>query len=220
MSYVRDRVDKNPKGFSPYDFDALYKIVLIGESNTGKTSMLVRFADSIFSENYLCTIGVDFKIKTLKVDNKIIKMQIWDTAGQERFRSISHAYYRNSHGCVAVYDISNRASFDSIEEQIQSFISYSAQDVAKNIILVGNKTDLDGHRKVNFEEAVQLGKKLNLAAVFETSAKEDKSVDDVFYRSIVNCVDFYSNSDDSLLGAKFSGTRSRKFSAQTELLKK
>ena len=78
---IRDRIDKNPKGFSPYDFDALYKIVLIGESNTGKTSMLVRFADSVFTENYLCTIGVDFKIKTLKIDNKIIKMQIWDTAG-------------------------------------------------------------------------------------------------------------------------------------------
>lgn len=71
---IMDRVDKNPKNFSPYDFDALYKIVLIGESNTGKTSMLIRFADNVFSENYLCTIGVDFKIKTLKVDNKIIKM--------------------------------------------------------------------------------------------------------------------------------------------------
>ncbi len=113
---ISDRVDKNPKNFSPYEFDALYKIVLIGESNTGKTSMLLRFADNIFTENYLCTIGVDFKIRTLKLDNKIIKMQIWDTAGQERFRSISHAYYRNSHGCVAVYDICNRASFESIEE--------------------------------------------------------------------------------------------------------
>src|SRR5687768_10151811 len=66
---IRERVDKNPKNFSPYDFDALYKIVLIGESNTGKTSMLLRFADNVFTENYLCTIGVDFKIKTLKVDN-------------------------------------------------------------------------------------------------------------------------------------------------------
>ena len=80
--------------------------------------MLLRFADSVFSEKYLCTIGVDFKIKTLKIDDKIVKMQVWDTAGQERFRSISIAYYRNSHGCVAIYDISNRTSFDAIEEQI------------------------------------------------------------------------------------------------------
>lgn len=71
---ISERVERNPKKFSPYEFDALYKIVLIGESNTGKTSMLLRFADDVFNENYLCTIGVDFKIKTLKVDNKIVKM--------------------------------------------------------------------------------------------------------------------------------------------------
>ncbi len=188
---IQSRVEKNPKNFSPYDFDALYKIVLIGESNTGKTSMLLRFADNVFTENYLCTIGVDFKIKTLRVDNKVVKMQIWDTAGQERFRSISLAYYRNSHGCIAMYDISNRASFDSIEEQIMSFISSSAQDAAKNIILVGNKTDLEGKRKVSTEEAIKLGKKLNLAGVFETSAKVNNSVEDVFFRTIVNCVDNY-----------------------------
>ncbi len=71
---IRQRVDKDPKGFTPYDFDALFKIVLIGDSNTGKTSMLIRFADNIFSDHYLCTIGVDFKIKTLKVDNKVVKL--------------------------------------------------------------------------------------------------------------------------------------------------
>lgn len=118
---IRQRVDKNTKKHlitqSP-TFDSLFKIVLIGESNTGKTSLLLRFAENTFSENYLCTIGVDFKTKTLSVDkgSRLVKLQIWDTAGQERFRSISHAYYRNSHGCVAVYDISNRGSFDSIEE--------------------------------------------------------------------------------------------------------
>lgn len=91
------------------EFDALYKVVLIGESNTGKTSMLLRFSENTFSENYLCTIGVDFKTRTLRVDqNQNVKVQVWDTAGQERFRSISHAYYRNSNGCIAVYDITNR----------------------------------------------------------------------------------------------------------------
>ena len=73
-----------------YEFDKLFKIVLIGESNTGKTSMLLRFSEDVFTENYLCTIGVDFKIKTLCIDrDQMVKMQIWDTAGQERFRSIS-----------------------------------------------------------------------------------------------------------------------------------
>jgi small GTP-binding protein len=83
--------------------------VLIGDSNTGKTSLLLRFAENIFTDNYLCTIGVDFKTRTVQVDgDSIVKVQIWDTAGQERFRSISHAYYRNSHGCIVVYDITNR----------------------------------------------------------------------------------------------------------------
>ena len=218
IEMIKSRVDKNPKNFSPYEFDALYKIVLIGESNTGKTSMLVRFAESVFTENYLCTIGVDFKIKTLKIDQKIIKMQIWDTAGQERFRSISHAYYRNSHGCVAIYDITNRASFDSIEEQIQNFISYSAQDASRNIILVGNKTDLEDKRKVPFEEAIRLGKKLNLAAVFETSAKSNDAIDDAFFRSIVNCVDFYSVPDDVAGLSKSISSRSRKYSQQTDIV--
>ncbi len=150
---INYRVDKTPKNFSPYEFDALYKVVLIGDSNTGKTSMLLRFADDVFSDSYLCTIGVDFKIKTLKVDQKIIKMQVWDTAGQERFRSISHAYYRNSQGCIAVYDIANKESFNSMEEQIQNFINYSTQEVASNIILVGNKTDLEDQRQVSFKDA-------------------------------------------------------------------
>ena len=155
--------------------------------------MLVRFAENTYNDGYLCTIGVDFKIKTLAIDKKVIKMQIWDTAGQERFRSISQAYYRNSHGCIAVYDISSRASFDLVEEQIQNFISYSSKEVASNIILVGNKSDLDpsNKRKVSFNEAVQLAKRLNLAAVYETSAKSNETIDDVFYRAIVNCVDTF-----------------------------
>lgn len=78
-----------------------------------------------------------------------------------------------------------------MEEQILNFISYSPQNVANNIILVGNKTDLSEKRKVSYDEAVQLGKKLNLAAVFETSAKQNNSVDDAFFRSVVNCLDMY-----------------------------
>jgi hypothetical protein len=89
--------------------------------------------------------------------------------------------------------------------------------VARNIILIGNKTDLNGQRKVPFEEAVRLGKKLNLAAVFETSAKNNDSIDDAFFRSIVNCVDFYSNCDQTLLGMS-TPSRSRKYSAQIDTM--
>lgn len=112
---MRVRTDKS-LSVDYSSFDALFKIVLIGESDTGKTSMLLRFVDNKFSPEYQCTIGVDFKIKTLRVDDSVVKMQIWDTAGQERFRSISQAYYRNSQGAVAVYDVTNRASFEAMEK--------------------------------------------------------------------------------------------------------
>lgn len=88
---------------------------MIGDSGTGKTSLLLRFSDNMFHADYRCTIGVDFKIKTLKVDDQLVKFQIWDTAGQERFRSVSQAYFRNSHACIAVYDITKRSTFESLE---------------------------------------------------------------------------------------------------------
>lgn len=107
---------------SAKEIDANYKIVLIGDAGVGKTSMLLRFADDIFNQNPLSTIGVDFKIKTLKVDKKMIKMQCWDTAGQERYQSISQAYFRNANGCLAVFDITNRDSFESLKVQVQNYI--------------------------------------------------------------------------------------------------
>ena len=76
------------------------------------------------------------------MDDKVAKVQVWDTAGQERFHSISQAYFRNSHGCIAVYDVTNRESFDQISDQVTNFINYSPTHTASNIILVGNKVDL------------------------------------------------------------------------------
>ena len=89
LEKIRKRITKDMPNVTPNQIEAIYKIVLIGDSGVGKTSLLLRFSDDIFNANPFSTIGVDFKIKTLKVDNKIVKMQIWDTAGQERFQSIS-----------------------------------------------------------------------------------------------------------------------------------
>lgn len=112
---MRPRVELNPQKVKPKEIAALYKIIMVGDSGCGKTALLLRFADNIFNEHQGCTIGVDFKMKLVKVDGRTIKMQVWDTAGQERFKSISNAYLRNAHGCIAVYDITKRESFLNLE---------------------------------------------------------------------------------------------------------
>jgi Ras-related protein Rab-1A len=88
---------------------------MVGDSAVGKSSLLLRFADDQFNENYMITIGVDFRFKTLKVDNKLIKLQIWDTAGQERFRTIVNTYYKNSNAVFMIFDLGNRDTFNSIK---------------------------------------------------------------------------------------------------------
>ena len=124
---VKDRVEKDPKKINPSTLAALYKVVMIGESGVGKTSMLLRFTDNTFNPLPFTTVGVDFKLKTLRVDDKLIKLQVWDTAGQERYRSISQAYFRNTNGCIAVYDINSRTSFESLEQQILTYLSFQSK---------------------------------------------------------------------------------------------
>lgn len=96
------------------DHDYLIKLILIGSSGVGKTSILTQFADNKFSENYLTTIGVDFRFKTIKIDNKNVKFQIWDTAGQERFRTITSAYYKGADGIIMVYDVTDPSTLEDI----------------------------------------------------------------------------------------------------------
>merc|ERR1719379_3281515 len=93
----------------------LFKLLLVGDSCVGKSSLLLRFIDNTFSEQFISTIGVDFKIKTIEIGGKVIKLQIWDTAGQERFRTITTSYFRGAQGILLVYDVSDRGSFDNIK---------------------------------------------------------------------------------------------------------
>ena len=111
---VRPRVQKDPKGLNPNNLEALYKVIMIGDPDVGKTSLLLRYADNIFSAAPITTLGLDFKLKPLKVDSHFVKLQIWDTAGQERFKSITQTYLRNANCCIAVYDVTNKDSFLSL----------------------------------------------------------------------------------------------------------
>mmetsp|Transcript_1325 Transcript_1325/g.3547 ORF Transcript_1325/g.3547 Transcript_1325/m.3547 type:complete len:155 (-) Transcript_1325:896-1360(-) len=116
------------------EYDYLFKLLLIGDSGVGKSCLLLRFADDTYTESYISTIGVDFKIRTLELDGKTIKLQIWDTAGQERFRTITSSYYRGAHGIIVVYDVTDQESFNNVKQWMNEIDRYANEKV-NNCIL-------------------------------------------------------------------------------------
>jgi len=155
----------------------LFKLLLIGDSGVGKSCLLLRFADDTYTESYISTIGVDFKIRTIDLDGKTVKLQIWDTAGQERFRTITSSYYRGAHGIIIVYDISDRESFDNVKQWLSEIDRYACENVNK--LLVGNKCDMDSKRQVDFEEAKAFADERGIPFL-ETSAKDSTNVEKAF----------------------------------------
>jgi Ras-related protein Rab-1A len=160
------------------DYDYLFKILIIGDSGVGKSCILLRFAEDTFSEHYISTIGVDFKIRTIEQDGKHIKLQIWDTAGQERFRTITSSYYRGAHGIMVVYDVTDPESFDNVKQWITEIQRYGSESVTK--LLIGNKTDLEERRIVSTEAGREYAKIMGIDFV-ETSAKDANNIDQAFY---------------------------------------
>ncbi|CAI7721008.1 Ras-like protein ORAB-1 [Plasmodium vivax India VII] len=158
-------------------YDSLFKILLIGDSGVGKSCLLLRFADDTYTDSYISTIGVDFKIKTIEIEDKIIKLQIWDTAGQERFRTITSSYYRGAQGIIIVYDVTDRDSFNNVKNWIIEIEKYASEDVQK--VLIGNKIDLKNDRNVSYEEGKELADSCNIQFL-ETSAKIAHNVEQAF----------------------------------------
>ncbi|XP_070763264.1 ras-related protein Rab-19 isoform X3 [Enoplosus armatus] len=159
-------------------FDFLFKIILVGDSNVGKTCVVQSFKSGIFMEKQQNTIGVDFTVRTLDIDGKKVKMQVWDTAGQERFRTITQSYYRSAHGAMVAYDITRRTTFESVSHWIREVEQYGAASVL--LILIGNKSDLQAQRQVLFEDACTLAENNGVLAALETSAKEAQNVEAAF----------------------------------------
>ena len=163
------------------NFHYLLKFVIIGDSGVGKSNILLRYINNTFSDEFKATVGVEFGAKNLEINKRIYRVQIWDTAGQENFRSIARAYYKNSVCACIVYDITNRASFDSV----QSWIDDCSKQTPKTVllILIGNKNDLKEKREVQYEEGAEFAKKRNMIFL-ETSAKTGNNISDIFEKSI------------------------------------
>ncbi|RXN22887.1 ras-related Rab-19-like protein [Labeo rohita] len=158
--------------------DFLFKIILIGDSNVGKTCVIHSFKSGLFSDSQHNTIGVDFTVRTIDIDGKRVKMQVWDTAGQERFRTITQSYYRSAHGAMIAYDLTRRPTFESLPHWIQGVEQYGAANVV--FVLIGNKCDLEAQRQVLFEDACTLAERTGALAALETSAKQHRNIEEAF----------------------------------------
>merc|ERR1712072_1444975 len=159
------------------DYDYLFILVLIGDSGVGKSCLLLRFSEEVFTESYISTIGVDFKIKTIEIDGKVIKLQIWDTAGQERFRTITSSYYRGAHGIIVVYDVTDHETYDAVERWMTEIDRFAGPEVNK--MIVGNKCDMVSKKQVDYAEAKGYAGGLGIN-FFETSAKDNQNVEQAF----------------------------------------
>uniref|UniRef100_UPI00358E39B1 ras-related protein Rab-35-like n=1 Tax=Myxine glutinosa TaxID=7769 RepID=UPI00358E39B1 len=158
------------------DYDHLFKLLIIGDSGVGKSSLLLRFADNVFSGSHITTIGVDFKIRTVEIGGEKVKLQIWDTAGQERFRTITSTYYRGTHGVIVVYDVTSAESFVNVQRWLQE-IGDNCDDVCR--VLVGNKNDDASRKVVEPADAQRFADQMGVQ-LFETSAKENINVEEMF----------------------------------------
>ncbi|KAK6470662.1 ras-related protein ORAB-1-like [Huso huso] len=157
--------------------DYLFKLLLIGDSGVGKSCLLLRFADDTYTDSYISTIGVDFKIRTIELEGKTVKLQIWDTAGQERFRTITSSYYRGAHGIIIVYDVTDQESFDNVKHWLEEIGRYASENVSR--LLVGNKCDLTSRKVVDSTTGKEYALSLQISFL-ETSAKNATNVERAF----------------------------------------
>lgn len=163
-----------------------FKVIMLGNIAVGKTCLLSYFVDSLFKDNYTCTVGVDFKVKTVVLtENLKVDLQIWDTSGEERFRTITKQYYRDAAGIVLVFDVTNEKSFSDLEKWVDEINLTAKPNV--NVVLIGNKADLGNERVVSYEKASRFASMKGIE-YYEASAKTGQQVEEVYIRLSVNMV--------------------------------
>ena len=173
------------------EYDFIFKVLLLGNSDVGKSSMLLRFVDSVWNDAFTPTIGVDFKVKTLEINNKRVKMQIWDTAGQERFRTVVSTYFRGAHGILLLYDVKNQKSFFNMKKWLTHIKEEAPKKV--RIVIAANKIDIEPEkREVSEEEGESFAESFNLK-FFECSAKEGINIDEAFQGLIEEINEHYEH---------------------------
>ena len=158
--------------------DHLFKLIIIGDTGVGKSCLMKRVMDNEFKVEHQVTIGVEFGSFGLKVDEKIIKLQIWDTAGQESFKSVTRIFYRGAHCVFLTYDVTREETFANLSEWLNEIRQHASEDV--RIYLIGNKSEMEDQREVTLERATDFATEQKLHKVFETSAKTGFNVEEVF----------------------------------------
>ncbi len=161
----------------------ILKLIVVGDGAVGKTAITIRFATGAFQEDYKMTMGVNFSLKTIELNNHIIRFQIWDTGGQEKFNKMRPLYFKGAKGAVVVFDVTNKLSFMHLNEWVKAVLDNCGKIP---LVIAGNKIDLEEQRQVSTEEgkqvAEQLARTLGYAEIpyFETSAKTGDRVDQLF----------------------------------------
>ena len=182
----------------------LFKYIIIGDSFVGKSKILLRYTNNTYNENFVITIGAEFGAKTIIIDDQEIRIQIWDTAGMENFKSITRSYYKNSICALIVYDISNKDSFKNVLNWIEDCKVFSPKNIL--LVLIGNKSDLNEKRQVSIEEGKKVADENNMI-FFETSAKDNVNINEVFLKSAQKILEniknnVYEDDDENVINFK------------------
>ena len=186
----------------------IYKLLLLGDSSVGKSCLLLRYCDEKFQDLHLATIGLDFRLKKIFLENnKKVKFQIWDTAGQDRFLAITKNYYRGANGILLVFDITNISSFSHIKNWIEQIKEEASEKII--IYLVGNKIDCSNNRVVSTEEGKKLADEFGLK-YYETSAKNNENVETAFLDLIKEIDSKYGNVDNENYGTTINSNKKGK----------
>eukprot|EP00163_Fabomonas_tropica_P010149 TRINITY_DN201_c0_g1_i9.p1 TRINITY_DN201_c0_g1~~TRINITY_DN201_c0_g1_i9.p1 ORF type:complete len:214 (-),score=57.16 TRINITY_DN201_c0_g1_i9:561-1202(-) len=159
------------------EYDHLIKVLMVGDSGVGKSTILTQYADGTFNNSSIPTIGVDFKIRTTQVGDHVVKAQIWDTAGQDRFRTITNQYYRGSEVVIVAFDVTNADSFHNVHYWLEELDRHAPEDV--QLLLVGNKCDLSPHRVISPATIAEFAQSIGVEYV-EVSAKEGDGIEKMF----------------------------------------